>query len=338
MCRGLPRASDNCRVISFFSIPKPCVGHIGVIQRNAVRSWAALACACGGEVMLMGNDAGVAQLAQEVKATHIPGVATTHYGTPRVDDLFDQAQRRARHKLLRYVNADIVLLSDFVAAADAASRGRRQLLMVGQRWDTPITESLPFDEAVPCPPLPLGEGGESASRERVLGQVTDARDGSKHPLPSPLPKGEGAGAVDVWEQAARELAAREGKLHKPTGIDYFLFTPRLFDPIPPFAIGRTAWDNWLIYRARSRRAAVIDATRDVLAIHQNHDYAHGGGYKAVWKGSEARTNFELAGGDAHIFTIWDASHVLEHGKLRENTTTSLGGGIWNYRRSARYGV
>jgi hypothetical protein len=280
-------------VITFFSIPKPCDGHIGVIQGNAVRSWAALASACGGEVILFGRDAGVAELAAEVQARHLPGVATTTFGTPRVDDLFAQAQRIARHRLLCYVNADIVLMSDLLGAARAVSRGRRQLLMVGQRWDTPVTDPIAFD-------------GD-------------------------------------WELRLRTFVAERGRLHKPTGIDYFLFTPSLpgaglFDPIPPFAVGRTAWDNWLIYRARSRRAPVIDATRDVLAVHQDHDYAHGGGYKAVWKGSEARINFELAGGDAHIFTIWDASHVLEHGRITENRTTSLGGGIWNYRRSARYSV
>ncbi len=275
-------------MITFFSIPKPCVGHIGVIQRNAVLSWAALASACGGEVILFGGDAGVAELASEAQARHIPAVGATAFGTPRVDDLFAQAQRQARQRLLCYVNADIVLMSDFLGAARHASRGRRQLLMVGQRWDTPVTAPITFDHQ--------------------------------------------------WQEQLRLFADQRGKLHKPTGIDYFLFTPGLFDPIPPFAVGRTAWDNWLIYRARSRRAPVIDATRDVLAIHQDHDYSHGGGFKAVWKGSEARGNFELAGGDAHIFTIWDASHVLDKGRVTENRTTSLGGGIWNYRRSARYSI
>ena len=44
--------------------------------------------------------------------------------------------------------------------------------------------------------------------------------------------------------------------------------------IPPFALGRWYWDNWLVYRARRLGGALIDASACVMAIHQNHDYRH----------------------------------------------------------------
>jgi len=58
------------------------------------------------------------------------------------------------------------------------------------------------------------------------------------------------------------------------GLDYFIFPCGLFRDIPPFAVGRPAWDNWLVYKARSLGLPVIDATKMVTAIHQNHAYSH----------------------------------------------------------------
>ena len=37
-------------------------------------------------------------------------------------------------------------------------------------------------------------------------------------------------------------------------------------------IGRPGYDNWLIWRARRSRIPVIDATKELTAVHQNHDY------------------------------------------------------------------
>ena len=71
----------------------------------------------------------------------------------------------------------------------------------------------------------------------------------------------------------RRRAVRDGRLRGPTAIDWFVFSDRLFDPIPPFLVGRAAFDNWMIWKARTR-GPVIDATEAVIAIHQPHDYAH----------------------------------------------------------------
>jgi len=76
-----------------------------------------------------------------------------------------------------------------------------------------------------------------------------------------------------WEEELRSLVVAKGELYDPAGIDYFVFDGNLGE-IPPFAIGRTLFDNWLIYRARERGVAVVDATRRISAIHQNHDYGH----------------------------------------------------------------
>jgi hypothetical protein len=114
-----------------------------------------------------------------------------------------------------------------------------------------------------------------------------------------------------WERRLREDAHASGILRTPTLIDYFAFSKGLYADLLPLALGRGGWDNWLIWRARSRKAAVIDVSSAVLAIHQNHDYSHHpDGSKGVWSGAEAQRNRELIGWWFHKHTIEDASHRL----------------------------
>lgn len=114
-----------------------------------------------------------------------------------------------------------------------------------------------------------------------------------------------------WERQVRALVAEKGKSHPVTGIDYFVFSRGLYSDIPPLAIGRGGWDNWLIYRARASKAPVIDATAVIMAIHQDHDYSHHpGGAQGVWKGPEIKRNTELMGGVDHAFTLDYATHLL----------------------------
>ena len=77
-----------------------------------------------------------------------------------------------------------------------------------------------------------------------------------------------AGSLD-W--AALLRGSRKRGAH---ALDYFLFSPGIFAEIPAFAIGRTVWDNWLVWKARSEGAMVVDATSVVKAIHQYHAYGH----------------------------------------------------------------
>jgi hypothetical protein len=122
-----------------------------------------------------------------------------------------------------------------------------------------------------------------------------------------------------WEERLRAYVGEHGKLHSPTGIDYFVFPRGLWQELPPFALGRTVWDNWLIYRARSLGVPVIDATKYITAVHQNHDYTHlPTGKTGTWKGPEAKRNIEIADGYHHVFTLNDATHVLTSSGLTLN--------------------
>lgn len=98
-----------------------------------------------------------------------------------------------------------------------------------------------------------------------------------------------------WHAALRRRVERGGNLHVVSALDYFVFSQGLWPQIPNFALGRTAWDNWLVAQPLAAGVPVVDATPAILAVHQNHDYQHvGGGEPAVWRGEEARRNQELA--------------------------------------------
>lgn len=85
-----------------------------------------------------------------------------------------------------------------------------------------------------------------------------------------------------WEKRLKNEIISKGKLNRP-GIDYFIFRKSLFKAIPPFAIGRFSWDLWLAFEAHSLDCKVIDTTKTMMAIHQNHDYPHLGLTKAYSK-------------------------------------------------------
>lgn len=130
-----------------------------------------------------------------------------------------------------------------------------------------------------------------------------------------------------WESHLRSTISEHGCLHPPSGVDYYLFPRGLFVEIPPFAIGRTAYDNWLIFKARSLDVPVIDATSVVTNIHQNHDrtYTSVGleapnGIEDLTTSVEAEHNLELAGGAEHGFTLEHATWTLTSEGIRRALT------------------
>jgi hypothetical protein len=123
-----------------------------------------------------------------------------------------------------------------------------------------------------------------------------------------------------WQSRLESIARSRGRQRTPEWIDYFVFTRGLYgSSVPPFVVGRVHWDNWLVWKARSTGAAVVDASQQVLAIHQNHDYGyHPQGMRGVWHGVEANRNYQLAGGWRHLRTVADATHVLGPLGLKPN--------------------
>jgi hypothetical protein len=133
-------------------------------------------------------------------------------------------------------------------------------------------------------------------------------------------------ADENWESRLLARLAEEGTRHGLYGIDYFLFPRKTYKGIPPFAIGRTAWDNWLIYRARTLRLPVVDASNLVTIIHQNHDFNHiktgSANDNVSRKGAEGERNRKLLGSRHHLFGLMDSTHVLAETGLKPTATVS----------------
>jgi hypothetical protein len=127
-------------MLTIFTSPKPFQGHIAVIQQNALRSWVAL----GPEVqvLVIGDEPGMSEAAQEAGVRHLPLVQRNELGTPLVSSIFAIARENACHPILCYANADVMLLGDLLAAVRKVSDRFSRYLLVGRRWDLDVREAL----------------------------------------------------------------------------------------------------------------------------------------------------------------------------------------------------
>src|ERR1041385_5688419 len=100
--------------ITLFSAPKPFTNpHIATIQYNAIKSWTLLP---DVDVILLGEETGLAEAARELGVKHIPNVRCNENSTPLISSMFQLVREYSSSDLLCIINADMLLMSDFVAA------------------------------------------------------------------------------------------------------------------------------------------------------------------------------------------------------------------------------
>jgi hypothetical protein len=263
-------------MLTIFSTPKPFKGHSNVIQRNALKSWTLLH--PDVEVILFGDEEGVAETCRDLGIRHEPLVRRNEHGTKYLNYIFDRANKISRHKILCYANCDIMLTSDFRLALEVTWQAYSNFLMIGRRWDTNITEPWDFNQA-------------------------------------------------HWDQKLRSLALLKGRRNGPSWVDYFCFSRDVYyGKMPPFLIGRDGWDPWLIWFAHKSDVPLVDVTRAVVAVHQNHDYAYlKQGAAAVHKEEETRYNLNLENEPGwDCYAVNAATKRLVRGKLRSNLLAWFG--------------
>jgi hypothetical protein len=265
-------------MLTLFTIPKAFEGHNGMIQMNAIQSWTMLRPDC--EIILLADDDGVADAAKELGVRHIPDVSRNEFGTPLLSHGFERAENFAETDILCHINADILLMGDFITAVQKVQAYSSKFLMTARRTDLEVTKRLLFNPG--------------------------------------------------WEDELRKDVSDRGNLSHATGIDFWAYTRGLFDGMPPFAVGRIATESWLLYKARSMKADVIDSTQVVNSVHQNHDYRHhAGGVVGLGTGIEAQRNREMVGGKRYFFTIRDRTHILTPQRLKKSRD------LWNVWRGLR---
>ncbi len=133
-------------MLTLFTIPKPFRRHIGEIQRNAIESWRALRPAV--QIVLVGDEEGVEQAARDADVEHVGGLATNERGTPRLDSAVELVEAVATEPLHCLVNADIVLLDDFLPAVERVCAAFDRFLMVGECRDLETRARLRLEDPV----------------------------------------------------------------------------------------------------------------------------------------------------------------------------------------------
>jgi hypothetical protein len=120
-----------------------------------------------------------------------------------------------------------------------------------------------------------------------------------------------------WGESMRANALRANVQRPGNYVDYFVYSRGLCDGLLPLAIGRFSWDNYILWYARSRGAELVDASRAVVAIHQNHDFSHHPeGMTGIREGPERKRNRQMVGGWWHLYTIEDSTQILETDGVR----------------------
>ena len=131
-------------LITFFSAPKAFTDpHIAMIQGNALQSWTRLP---DVEVILLGEEPGLAEAARIFGVLHLPDVARNESGTPLISSMIALARENSRSDLLCIINTDVLLLPDFVEAARRSRMLRDKFVLLSQRWDLDITQPIEFIE------------------------------------------------------------------------------------------------------------------------------------------------------------------------------------------------
>jgi hypothetical protein len=131
-------------LITLFSAPKPFTNqHIALIQRNAIQSWTLLP---DVEIILLGGEAGLAEAADELGVKHIPNVKCNENGTPLISSMFQLTRENSNSDLLCIINADMILMSDFLEAARRSRLQRDKFVLLSQRWDLDVTQLIEFTE------------------------------------------------------------------------------------------------------------------------------------------------------------------------------------------------
>lgn len=116
------------------------------------------------------------------------------------------------------------------------------------------------------------------------------------------------------------LADGTKRLHRPSGMDYFVFRRGMFRHLPKVLMGRAYCDCALVAYCLRMGILVIDASFALRVEHQFHDYGHvKGGRTAVWQGEDAKANKrdnDLQDFGPHVL---DATHMLQpDGRVVDN--------------------
>ena len=127
-------------MLTIFTIPLPFEGGAKISQPNAILSWILLR--PEPEIILLGDEPGVADFAAEHGLRHSKLISHTEDGFLSVKSMFQEARWAARNDILALVDADVILMDDFVSTVAMFAPSTRFLLAGYRRA---ISQPQPLD-------------------------------------------------------------------------------------------------------------------------------------------------------------------------------------------------
>lgn len=131
-------------MLTLFTALRPFTdAHAAMIQRNAIGSWMALEPT--PQIVLMGDDAGVAEVARKFSLLHLPEVETNEEGVPMRSSMCQLARKVAEYELMCILNGDIIILDGFYEALRCVTL--KQFVAAGRRYNLEIHDEIDFNDA-----------------------------------------------------------------------------------------------------------------------------------------------------------------------------------------------
>lgn len=145
--------------LKIVSTCKPFVGEDAIRQRNAIRSWVNAAGA--DNVVLVGDEEGVAETCATFGIANFESVERLDGRLPSLRGVLE-CPLLDESATITYVNADIILPTDFVGEIEAIAKTFTKFMIVGERW------SIRLDREISDLELNNGSLAEFARREGHL--------------------------------------------------------------------------------------------------------------------------------------------------------------------------
>jgi len=129
---------------------------------------------------------------------------------------------------------------------------------------------------------------------------------------------------DFYEQLRHVLQARQAEVHRPSGMDFFVFRRGMFQDLKPLIVGRGGYDSALVAYCLRKSIPVIDASFAFPVVHQWHDYSHvKNGKQEAHYGVEAQLNLNIHGLRGFAPNCLDADWMmLRNGEIVPNRRRS----------------
>jgi hypothetical protein len=136
-------------LITLFSAPKAFTDPAtAVAQRNAIQSWRRLG---DVDVLLLGDEPGLSEAAQETGVRHQPQVRVNANRVPLISSMLELARETSDSPFLSIINTDIILLRDFAAAVAQLARLQAEgalparWMLLSRRWDLDVPSAIDFN-------------------------------------------------------------------------------------------------------------------------------------------------------------------------------------------------